>query len=203
MRSVTAFDFGIDYGVNVFTMAPFYLMANALALGVIEKTGFLWFFLSYCFLIVFGLTLLIVREVYRLVRSVGSPLELRGLQAFWMIMNSGMLITMVLIFMAFRWWGDACPLKGHDGHVPSFVALFGLLVFIRDYVDFTRAWPILYPVDPTTHAGRSLFPVTLLKNERSVCIGKVLGSGLVAALIVLIFLSGLWRVPDLARACAL
>lgn len=204
LAPVGPFQFGIDYLVNVFTMVPFFLMAHALAGKFTSTVGFTWFFVAYVLLIGFGLALLIFRDVFSLIQKPAAELPaISALKVFWLSMNSLLLLCLVAIYVIFISLGDTCPANYHDKSVFGFPLLMGLLIFTRDYLDFTRGWAILYPVDVNSKHARLLAPIPWLTRKFARVVARIVSFFVIALLILLIWKFGLWDLAALGSQCAL
>ena len=156
--------------------APFFLMANSLANEVTHVVGYLWFFVSYVSLLTFGLILLIVSEfrhshfVRVKIWSENIPAEEvereRLLRAYWMVMNSAVLLILLLIFGLGSQDG-ACPAHPRNSTQGVFLYLFGLIALGRDYLDFRWAWPFLYPIGDDNQTKRILAPMTRMGGPKN------------------------------------
>ena len=191
--------FGIDYLVNVFTMAPFFLMANALSGRFIADVGFTWFFIAYLTLISFGLFLLLVRDVLSLfVGTVDGLPAVQAIKVFWMLMNGVLLLAVLLLFGAFQHAGYACPPK-----MPGlgFVAVLGGIIFLRDYLDFTRGWAIFYPVREGATGASLRWPLPMLLKPRHRVWTRLIAYAVLALVGLAIWWTRVWDVVSLATIC--
>ncbi len=190
--------FGADYFVNVFTMIPFYLMAQALGRGYTDAVGFTWYFIAYVYLIGQGLALLLVREVIIFKTKPVVSEAIMALKAFWFVMNSLMLC--VSVFAYFIWrnvTSAACPTNYHTAGV-YFVGLMGALILFRDYLDFTRGWPILYPVDSSSELR---WPLPRLRQAGARRKAWTCGLVLIGLTVILVIATRLWDLPRMATFC--
>jgi hypothetical protein len=201
LQKVGPATFGIEYCVNVFTMAPFYLLAQSLSKALTQETGFFWFFISYTVLIMLGLTLLVIREFLRLIWRQNIAVQLRALQLFWLNMNSLVMILVIAGFILARRAGVSCPTRFSFSGFPIFVCGLGIVIFLRDLVDFTHGWAVLYPTDSSASSSKPLLLIRMLSGERSAHFGRALGILLYAILLALIANSEIWRLPAQAHAC--
>jgi hypothetical protein len=190
--------FGADYFVNVFTMIPFYLMAQALGHEYTDAVGFTWYFLAYIYLIGQGLALLLIREIIGLKTKPVVPESISALKAFWFAMNSLMLFVAILAYFIWtRLSSNQCPTNYHVAGV-YFVAVMGILILVRDYLDFTRGWAVLYPVEKPDDLQ---WPLPALHQAKARVYAWAAGLILIALTIWLIDLTGLWDLPYMATVC--
>ncbi|NTI23602.1 hypothetical protein G6M87_17165 [Rhizobium rhizogenes] len=190
--------FGADYFVNVFTMVPFYLMAQALGKEYTDAVGFTWYFLAYVYLIGQGLALLLIREIIGLKTKPVVPEDISALKAFWFVMNSLMLFISVFAYFVWTYLTSSpCPTNYHAVGV-SFVAVMGILILLRDYLDFTRGWAILYPVQD---ANVLKWPLPSLRRESARTGAWIAGLILIALTVGLVVVTGLWDLPTMAATC--
>ncbi|TPN84168.1 hypothetical protein FJ987_02790 [Mesorhizobium sp. CU2] len=204
LAPVGPFQFGIDYLVNVFTMVPFFLMAHALAEKFTSAVGFTWFFVSYVLLIGLGLALLIFRDAFSLIQKPASEsAQISALKVFWLSMNSFLLLCLVGMYALFITIGDTCPANYHGKSIFGFPLVMGILIFSRDYLDFTRGWAILYPVDGNSRHADLLAPIPWLTHKSARVRARVFSLVVIALLIFLIWKFDLWDLPAIASRCAL
>ena len=197
-------NFAIDYLVNVLTMTPFYLIAHSLDEKFTASVGFTWYFISYFVLIGFGLALLFARDVHALVASravVDQNVE--ALKIFWMVMNSALLLLVVLAFSYVRRATHACPTNLANGASAVYVAFFGLIIFVRDYLDFTHGWAVLYPVRSGARSARPRPLIRFFSRPIMRGLGRVLSLLLIAALICVIARGRLWDIASIKQLCTI
>lgn len=196
---VTPFSFGLNYAINVCQMIPFYLMAHGLSVDNTAAVGFTWYFVAYTFLIMLGLTLLFIRRFVNFMKRQSEPRPIASLGAFWVLMNSLLLFVVIISWMAWRSWGQVqCPTNGASSGSTAFLATFGVLVLIRDILDFSTAWRVVYPTPRYTRYGRIMVRFgTVQAQDKAWRVGFII----FVAIIFLIVGSDLWNLFELRAVC--
>ncbi|NDW05871.1 hypothetical protein [Jiella pacifica] len=138
--------FAFDFGVQMLTMVPFYAMAFSFGKDVIASSGYYWLFMSYVTLIVLGLVLLIISSIPRVRHTIPQEELKRELttRIYWFVMNSFFLMLLAITFFASSSPNDSCPV-GLQGGPSLFLYAFGAIVLVRDWMDYSRTWPYIYP----------------------------------------------------------
>jgi hypothetical protein len=202
LAPVGPLQFGVDYLVNVFTMVPFFLMAHALAKEFTGTVGFTWFFFAYVLLIGFGLLLLILRDAFALIHPPASEMpQIAALKTFWLSMNSLLLLCLVAGYVAFVNLGDSCPANYHGKSAFGFSMVMGILIFTRDYLDFTRGWAVLYPVDSNSRHAKLLTPLPWLTKKSARVSARTFSFLVIALIIFLILRFDLWNLSAVSSHC--
>ncbi|CAM3780231.1 hypothetical protein G6L26_024350 (plasmid) [Agrobacterium radiobacter] len=198
---VTPFNFGLNYAINVCQMIPFYLMAHGLSFENTSTVGFTWYFVAYTFLIVLGLMLLFIRRFANFMKRHKEPRPIATLGAFWVFMNSLLLLVVIVLWMAWRSWGHvACPTNGATTGSTVFLVTFGIMVLLRDILDFSTAWRVVYPTPRYTRFGRVMaWFSTVQAQDKAWRVGFII----FVAIIFMILSSGLWNLFDLRAVCKL
>lgn len=205
LPDVSAGRFAFDYLVNVITMAPFYAMAFSLSLEVSRSSlGFTGYFLAYVLLIANGLFWLFVRSSASFVLKLGAPSpEIQALNAFWKLMNSALLLAIVFLY---RWFDDRaglCVAGQKDDNGFAFVAILGLVIIVRDTLDFWHGWPVLYPVRNMDEQVKKRGLLQLLKAHPGVrLVASWTAVGLTAASLYFLWETGVLASGALSAACA-
>jgi heme/copper-type cytochrome/quinol oxidase subunit 2 len=203
------YGFALDYGVLILTVAPFFLMAHALAPSVTHKVGYTWFFVSYVGLIGGGLILLIIQELRHSVLAgllgesipAAEVLRERTIRSYWLIMNSLVLLIIMGLFAYFR-REMPCPTSPRPGEVPLFLYAFGGMALARDFLDYRYAWRFTYPVRADTASKMDLWPLTALAKSTRPVLWSAVSYLLVVGTIGAIIYLGFWNINYWRSVCA-
>lgn len=157
--------FIFDYLVIVLTMVPFALMGKALDVDITEKSGFFWFFISHELLILFGLSLLIVKQFRLAVFGSGNinpqfAAVGLGVERYWFIMNSVYLFFTALSFCLASGsytQTQVCPLFPHRSGALFFMFVFFTLAMLRNSFDYFWMWNVFFPVKPAGPSGQQVY----------------------------------------------
>ena len=157
--------FAFDFGVQMLTMVPFYAMAFSLGREMVDSSGYYWLFISYVALISLGLALLILKSMPIYNQSV-PELELKRestTRIYWFVMNSFFLMILVITFVASNLVTDSCP-TGLNGGANPFLFAFGIIVLTRDWMDYSRTWPYVYPTPTSQIDELKLWPIKNIED---------------------------------------
>jgi hypothetical protein len=157
--------FLFDYLVIVLTMVPFALMSKALDKSITDISGFFLFFVSHELLIVFGLMLLIIRQLRMQLfpRSINPEfLDIStGVDRYWFLMNSTYLfLTAFSFFVASGGFYSryiSCPLFPHHAGAFPFMVTFFALATARNGFDYFWMWNVFFPVRPAGVDGSQVY----------------------------------------------
>src|SRR5262249_9776795 len=128
--------------------------------------------------------------------------KLEGLKVFWMAMNSVVLLAAVAAFWLFeRIWG-VCATNYHVTTAPTyiFVVFFGLVVLMRDLLDFSHGWAVLYPVKAGTAPRRV---IRLLEQARVRTYGRSIAAVSLVLALEFACAAGILDAVELSRMCSM
>lgn len=208
------FGFALDYATLVLTAAPFFLMAHAFHPDITHRVGYLWFFGAYVLLLAFGLMLLIMQQVRHMqfVRGLFLPKEAIpeseiqrdvNLRTYWLVMNSGILLLLCVLFGLFNVFVMKCPVAPKAGETFGFLYAFGAIALLRDVLDYRWSWRFTFPIPAQSAEKLDKWPLTAIVASSRKWPWILAGYGLIGLTVVVAWQLEFWNVPRWVSACTL
>jgi magnesium-transporting ATPase (P-type) len=203
--------FALDYGTLVLTAAPFFFMAQALSPAVTHKVGYFVFFGAYVVLFTLGLCLLGVQNIrhsrFVRVNIWGEDIPLEEIERegkhrqFWLLMNSGMLLMLLLVF-ALAQGQAACPPAPRQDEAIWFLYAFGAIAILRYALDYGFSWRFVFPLSKEENSRPHPWPLSVVIAARWPILWSVLGYALVALCIAVAWYLDIWNIPRWIEICS-
>ncbi|MCA3714135.1 hypothetical protein [Phenylobacterium sp.] len=197
--------FLLDLVRGLLSMAPIYLMAQALGAAPFQQVGFTWYVLAASLFLLSNTLFLSWAAVRGKPPSDGAPdvaaSRIEALRVFWLLLNSACMVLLFAVYRLFRSAGEVCPARGEEGLQVGFVAAFCLILIARDMVDISQSWPVLHPADPGSGPvtpGRLLTWLERADRRRWI---RALALVLVLATVILVARAGVWDILAVTRNC--
>lgn len=207
------YGFALDYATLVLTAAPFFLMAHAFHPDVTHQIGYLWFFGAYVLLLAFGLMLLVLQQIRHMPLVRGFILnetipetELErdvNLRTYWLVMNSGILLLLCVLFGFFSTFVMRCPVAPQAGEPFWFLYAFGAIALLRDVLDYRYSWRFTFPIPAEGAEKLDKWPLTLIVASTRKWLWVLGGYVLIALTAVVAFQLEFWNIPRWVAACTL
>jgi hypothetical protein len=197
--------FLLDLVRGLLSMAPIYLMAQALGAAPFQQVGFTWYVLAASVFLLSNTLFLSWAAVRGRPPANSAPDLIVGrieaLRVFWLLLNSACMVLLFAIYSLFRSAGEVCPARGEEGLQVGFVAAFCLVLITRDMIDISQSWPVLHPAAPGSEPvapGRLLTWLERADRRRWI---RALALVLALAIVILSVQAGLWDILAVTRNC--